>query len=214
MYDYFEECSKVHFENLNFKASVNILLKCISYYDKNDLLSDENFLKLYNRINFILNMYEDKHKIFKPDVHRTLFPHIIKHFDADISKHDLIQSFIENSIEIYIELGQSHNVWPAMLSNILFLISDYQLESAKNKLDEYFKYGPFIESDAYDFAKEIITMCDNKTFSRTNITKLLGISRNRIIMNNIHGIIYKRLINIDSLKMAEIVDKCILDSLL
>jgi hypothetical protein len=36
---------------------------------------------------------------------------------------------------------------------MIILISNYQLENAKNKLDEYFRYGQFIESGAYDFAK-------------------------------------------------------------
>jgi hypothetical protein len=152
---YYESGYKAYLDIDNINKSASTLIKYLSYLDKMNSDDEIRYLEIIEKTMGIANGFVESDYLYKITILKTLFPYIVRY-----TEKEQITNFMDNMIKIFRRLNQPHNIYIMMLSNILYLTSIYDFESAKKALDEYYKLDKFIMTEQCEIARDILFLCN------------------------------------------------------
>lgn len=195
---YYELQYRSYLDMDDTNRSASTLIKYLKYLDKMKCENESKYLEIINKTIKTTNLFVENEYIYKIDILKTLFSYIIRYTDKT-----QCCDYMKNMMTIFRQLNQPHNVHNTMLSNILYLISIYEFENAKQILNEYYQQDNFILTEHCEIARKILFLCKDNT-EIINIKEELDILLKRNILHVVIKEIYNKIKHIDVNKIKEI----------
>jgi len=188
---YYELGQRSFLEINNINKSASMLVKNLKYFDKIKCEDESKYLDIINKIINITNLFVESDYIYKIDILKIVFPYIVKY-----TNNSQIENFIDNMIKVFRQLNQAHNIHNTMLSNVLYLISIYDIENATKMLNEYYQLDNFIVTEQCQMARKILFLCSGD-IQTLNIKEELGQLLKKNALHVVIKEIYNKIKNID-----------------
>ena len=182
----------------NIHKSALMLIKNLKYLDKIKYDDKIKYLEIIDKTIKITGSFVETDYVYKIDILKVLFTYVVKYTDKTQTT-----DYMEIMIKVFRQLNQPHNIHTIMLSNILYLISNYYFEDASKMLNEYYQLDNFIITEQCEIARKILFLC-NGDMQVTNLKEELDILLKNNALHMVIKEIYVKIKGINIEKIKEI----------